>query len=100
MEALDLFTLEQRLADLDGWAGNQNGISRTFTFNDFPDALAFMVACAPGIEFRNHHPEWSNVYNRVAVTLRTHDAGNQVTELDIDLAGLLNERYVVFTTPS
>jgi 4a-hydroxytetrahydrobiopterin dehydratase len=52
-----------------------------------------MQAAAEGISQMNHHPEWSNVYNRVEVTLRTHDAGNTVTDKDYKLAEWLDEVF-------
>jgi 4a-hydroxytetrahydrobiopterin dehydratase len=78
------------LSTLPGWSGNTSGFTRTYLFADFKVAMAFMHQAAPAIDASNHHPEWSNVYNRVSVTLRTHDAGNQVTELDVTLARLLD----------
>jgi len=78
------------LVRLPGWSGDIHGISRTYRFSDFNAAMAFMQAAASAIDASNHHPEWSNVYNRVNVTLRTHDAGDRVTELDVKLARLLD----------
>lgn len=69
-----------------GGAIKKNGaIEREYTFKNFSQAFAFMTRCAMKAEKLNHHPEWSNVYGRVAVTLTTHDAGG-VTDLDIELA--------------
>ena len=78
------------LVRLPGWSGDVHGLTRTYQFRDFTAAMAFMHDAAPAIDAGNHHPEWSNVYNRVSVTLRTHDAGNRVTELDVRLARLLD----------
>ncbi|MGN3973871.1 4a-hydroxytetrahydrobiopterin dehydratase [Tsuneonella sp. SYSU-LHT278] len=65
------------LADLSGWSLCREGkaIERTFTFADFGEAFAFMIRAALIAEKTDHHPEWFNVYNRVEVTLTTHDAG-------------------------
>ena len=65
------------LADLTGWTLICGGkaISRTFTFADFSEAFGFMTRVALLAEQADHHPEWFNVYNRVEVTLTTHDAG-------------------------
>jgi len=64
-----------------------------FIFNDFSAAFAFMTCGALAAEKLNHHPEWSNVYNRVDVRLSTHDAGG-LTELDFALAEALDARAV------
>ena len=63
----------------------RDAIKRTFVFKDFSEAFAFMTRVALAAEQLNHHPEWSNVWNRVEVTLSTHDAGG-LTELDLKLA--------------
>lgn len=73
---------------LEGWRAAEGGkpaITRTFKFTDFPTAFGFMSAIATQAEKADHHPEWFNVYNKVEVTLTTHDAGG-VTQKDIDLA--------------
>jgi 4a-hydroxytetrahydrobiopterin dehydratase len=70
-------------------AGERDAICRTFRFSDFTAAFAFMTRTAIMAEKLDHHPEWFNVYNRVDVTLTTHDAGG-VTELDVTLAGLMD----------
>ena len=79
--------LKTALEALDGWAREEGGkaITKSFKFGDFTQAFAFMTAGAITAEKMNHHPEWSNVYNRVAVRLTTHDSGG-VTELDVALA--------------
>ncbi|MET0274536.1 MAG: 4a-hydroxytetrahydrobiopterin dehydratase [Phenylobacterium sp.] len=75
-----------------GWAraGARDAIARTFRFRDFNTAFAFMTRVAMKAEQLDHHPEWSNVYNRVEVTLATHDADG-VTELDVTLATFMDE---------
>jgi 4a-hydroxytetrahydrobiopterin dehydratase len=82
--------LAAALASLPGWAGGLDGLTRTFRFKDFASAIAFMHAAAPAIDQGDHHPEWTNVYNRVSVRLRTHDAGDRVTSRDVALARLLD----------
>lgn len=69
--------------------GERDAIQRTFRFSDFTAAFGFMTRTALMAEKLDHHPEWFNVYNRVDVTLTTHDAGG-VTELDVTLAGLMD----------
>ena len=78
------------LADLPGWQLAAGKLHREFRFADFAHAFGFMATAAVLIEKKNHHPEWSNVYNRVTVDLITHDAGG-ITILDVELARLLND---------
>lgn len=75
------------LAKLPDWrlAEGRDAIQKTFVFNDFNQAFGFMARAALVAEKLDHHPEWSNVYKTVAVTLSTHDAGG-LTERDIALA--------------
>ena len=79
------------LADLTGWAEveGRDAITKTFTFENFNQAFGFMSRVALKAEAMNHHPEWFNVWNRVEVTLSTHDAGG-LTELDVELAGFMD----------
>lgn len=79
-------SLPEELAQA-GWALSDDGkaISKTFRFRGFRDAMAFMTRAAFEADHMNHHPEWSNVYNRVDVRLTTHDTGG-LTDNDIDLA--------------
>jgi 4a-hydroxytetrahydrobiopterin dehydratase len=75
------------LAKLSGWSFDaaRNGIARSFTFADFSAAFAFMTRVALAAEKADHHPEWSNVWNKVDILLSTHSAGG-VTAKDIALA--------------
>jgi len=70
-----------------GWALDQHrdALTKTYSFRNFIDAFGFMTRAAMWAEKWNHHPEWSNVYKTVTVTLTTHDAGG-LTELDVKLA--------------
>lgn len=79
--------LTQGLAGLPEWKRTEDGlaIGRTFTFKNFNQAFGFMTRVALVAETLNHHPDWSNSYNRVTVQLSTHDAGG-LTELDLRLA--------------
>jgi 4a-hydroxytetrahydrobiopterin dehydratase len=85
------------LAALPQWQYDEarGAITREFRFADFVQAFAFMTQIALAAEQRNHHPEWSNVYNRVRITLTTHDAGG-LTQRDIDLAGVADQAYARF----
>jgi 4a-hydroxytetrahydrobiopterin dehydratase len=80
-------TRADALIGLDGWSNTEDrdAIQKTFTFKNFNQAFSFMTRVAMEAEKTNHHPEWFNVYNRVDVTLSTHDAGG-ITEKDIKLA--------------
>ena len=77
----------QALAQLDGWEWNagRDAIERSFRFADFTAAFAFMTGVALAAERADHHPEWSNVWNRVDILLTTHSAKG-LTHQDIDLA--------------
>ncbi len=81
----------EALAELIGWVedGERDAIRKSITFADFNQAFAFMTRVALKAEQVNHHPEWFNVYNRVDITLATHDAGG-VTRKDIDLARFID----------
>ncbi len=81
--------LDAALASLPGWTLAGGKLHRDYRFPDFTHAFGFMATSATAIERMNHHPEWSNVYDRVSVDLTTHDAGG-VTSLDLDLARLLD----------
>ena len=79
--------LAELLADLDGWSLVEDGtaIEAEFSFKGFNAAFGFMTRVALAAERQNHHPEWSNVYNRVTIRWTTHSEGG-VTELDVKLA--------------
>jgi 4a-hydroxytetrahydrobiopterin dehydratase len=68
------------------WNETNNSLQRSFTFTDFSEAFGFMARVALAAEQLGHHPEWSNTWNKVTITLRTHDAGDVVTEKDRALA--------------
>jgi 4a-hydroxytetrahydrobiopterin dehydratase len=71
------------------WTEEDGALRRCFTFANFSEAFAFMTRVALLAEKQNHHPEWSNVWNRVDITLTTHDAGNTVTDKDRELAAAI-----------
>lgn len=68
------------------WTEENNKLKKTFVFKNFVDAFAFMTRVALIAEKADHHPEWSNVYNKVTICLSTHDAGNIITAKDRQLA--------------
>jgi len=80
------------LGQLSGWraAEGRDAIAKSYKFQDFNAAFGFMTRVALYADKHDHHPEWFNVYNRVEVTLATHDAGG-VTEKDIALARFMDE---------
>lgn len=73
------------------WEEENNSLKRTFKFKDFIEAWAFMTKVAMIAEKMNHHPEWSNVYNKVEITLTTHDKGSIVTDKDIELSKQIDQ---------
>ena len=91
-EKLSEGELNGALEALDSWsrAEGRDAIQKSYKFKDFNEAFAFMTNVAEKAEQMDHHPEWSNVYAAVDVTLSTHDAGG-VTDLDITLAKFMDE---------
>lgn len=83
---------DKAITKLNGWTVSEGGkaIERTFKFADFNEAFGFMARVAIKADKMDHHPEWFNVYNKVEVTLTTHDAGD-VTDLDVELAAFMDE---------
>ena len=72
------------------WQIIENKLVREFTFKDFIEAFAFMTKVAVLAEEMDHHPEWSNVYNKVLIKLCTHSAGDKITEKDEELASKID----------
>ncbi len=89
---MDLIDRDRIASDLPAWTVEPDGkaIARDLRFADFVSAFAFMTRIAMIAERNNHHPEWSNVYNRVSIRLTTHDAGG-ITKNDIALAKAIDE---------
>ncbi len=85
MQKLDDEVIATALATVPGWALKGDGIERRYTFPDFVAAFAFMTRVALLAEKADHHPEWSNVYNKVDIRLTTHDSGG-LTARDFALA--------------
>ena len=81
--------LRQGLTTLQGWDVKEGKLHRDYQFPDFIHAFGFMATAALAIEKLDHHPEWFNVYNKVAVDLTTHDAGG-ISAKDLELARLLD----------
>jgi 4a-hydroxytetrahydrobiopterin dehydratase len=78
--------IQQELAALPGWAHEGDGLKKAFMFGDFREAFSFMTRVALEAEARDHHPDWTNVYNRVTIRLNTHSAGDKVTAKDVEFA--------------
>jgi 4a-hydroxytetrahydrobiopterin dehydratase len=91
VEKLSLAAREAALASLGDWHhdAKADALVREFKFKDFSEAFAFMTRVALLAEKAGHHPDWSNVYNTVAITLSTHDAGG-LSEKDVDLANRID----------
>jgi 4a-hydroxytetrahydrobiopterin dehydratase len=73
------------------WKEENNSLTRSFQFKNFVEAFGFMSRVALIAEKMNHHPNWSNVYNKVDIALNTHDAGNVVTDKDRKLAAEIDK---------
>jgi 4a-hydroxytetrahydrobiopterin dehydratase len=75
------------------WKEENNSLIKTFEFSSFEEAMQFMQNTVPFISESDHHPTWTNTYNRVEVKLTTHDAGNKITEKDRKLATYLDKLH-------
>ena len=95
----DLRERDAALATLNGWSydADARGIRRTFRFADFAEAFAFMTEVALMAEKIDHHPEWTNVWNRVDIVLSTHSAGG-LTKLDEKLAKAIDKATIRFAS--
>ncbi|ORC88595.1 pterin-4-alpha-carbinolamine dehydratase [Trypanosoma theileri] len=88
--------ISRALQNIKGWRieeKDENVIYRDFEFRDFKQAMLFMNAVADVCEAVGHHPSWTNTYNKVHVRLTTHDAGNRVTQRDLNLAERMNDIF-------
>jgi 4a-hydroxytetrahydrobiopterin dehydratase len=92
MSAYSDAQIEEALDNLDGWSQEGEAIVKSFEFADFNTAIAFIQRAAGPIDEMDHHPEWTNVYNRVDIRLTSHDAGG-VTDRDVQLARVI-ERLI------
>ena len=88
MQSLSPQEISAALLGLPGWSLDHGKLHRQYVFPDFAHAMGFFAIAAPAIEKKDHHPEWSNVYNRVTVDLVTHSAGG-ITQKDVALASQL-----------
>ena len=86
MEALSSKEVNERLSSLEGWSIEDGKLHKKFQFKTFQEAFGKMTEIALVAEKLDHHPEWYNVYNRLDISLITHDAGPGVTEKDFHLA--------------
>ncbi len=84
--------IRNNLANVPGWEMIEGKLHRSLKFESFSRAFGFMTSLALVAEAKDHHPEWSNVYNRVVIDLKTHDAGG-ITALDFELAAAANDLY-------
>ncbi len=88
--------------DLPDWKNDGKALSREFTFKDFKAAFAFMTEIAAEADRADHHPDWSNVYNKVSIKLSTHDAGG-LTDKDVNLANFIDataRKYEIQAAPA
>ena len=85
-KALSQSAIDTEVANLPDWSVQEGKLYGEFRFENFVDAFAFMTKVAFAAEAAQHHPDWRNVYNRVTIELVTHDAGNAITQRDLDMA--------------
>ena len=90
MKKLDQRSIDERLDKLEGWEYKNDAIHTTFEFENFKEAFATMTRIAFEAELQQHHPEWTNVYNTLSISLSTHDAGG-LTEKDFKLAHTIED---------
>ena len=83
---LSVTDISAAVAQLPGWRVERDALAKDFQFGSFREAMGFMVRVSYEAEAMDHHPDWTNVYNRVAIRLNTHDAGGKVTAKDVELA--------------
>jgi 4a-hydroxytetrahydrobiopterin dehydratase len=88
--------IQQALTDLPGWSVKEGKLHKQYKFNSFAQALGWMVTVGIQADKMDHHPEWSNVYNRVEVSLVTHDMDNSISSWDVELARFMEKTAVPF----
>lgn len=82
--------ISKKLEDLNGWSWENDRLTKNFEFSNFRDAMSFMVRISYEAEERDHHPQIFNCYNRVSLSVNTHDVGGKVTEKDFALASAID----------
>ena len=82
--------ISKKLQDLNGWSWENDRLTKNFEFSNFRDAMSFMVRISYEAEERDHHPQIFNCYNRVSLSVNTHDVGGKVTEKDFALASAID----------
>ena len=90
MKKLTDTEITQKLEKLEGWEFHNNQLQTSFEFENFKDAFSVMTRIAFEAELQNHHPDWANVYNKLEISLSTHDAGG-ITEKDFTLATTIDK---------
>lgn len=90
MKKLNENEINEQLESLEGWEYKENAIHTTLEFENFKEAFSIMTRVAFEAEGMQHHPEWTNVYNELSISLSTHSAGG-VTEKDFELARIIEE---------
>ena len=78
--------IDKALKEMPAWRHEADALQREFRFESFREAMSFLVRVSYEAESLDHHPEWTNIYNRVLVKLSTHDSGGKVTGKDVELA--------------
>jgi len=89
-KALEQIDIQAALGELTGWEVRDGKLHKTFKFGSFAEAIGWMVSVSIFADKIDHHPEWFNVYSRVRVDLSTHDLGNAISNLDLELARKMN----------
>lgn len=90
MSILNKTEIHKKLNNPESWTNTGNTLRKEFEFDNFKQALAFIVQIGVEAELHGHHPTLKNTYSHVTVELTTHDAGNQITEKDVDLANAID----------
>lgn len=89
--------IEHALTHLPGWSWEGDALAKTMEFGDFREAMGYMLRAGFEADAMDHHPEWTNVYNRVSIRLTTHHSGNKVTAKDVELAGRMEKLRATLT---